>query len=283
MPSLRWVIVCCALSAAGCLFRSDRPAGTSTANALAPIQPTEGVYVESVILERPVGDPFLDRDLWKDTLPVGSPETLALFAENGLRVGVLAGSLPPRFQALLESETEALNGRGMTFAMRKDEVLPTSGPSERCEFAVLTVLSEKRTKVSFTQARCGILVRPEALPDGRVKVWCEPQIQHGERQDWLRPSADVTGLVRHSEIPLARYPMVAFETQLGRTECLVIGWQADQRDTLGEALFAVEANGQPRQRVLVIRARLSKPDSITDLPPLGVRRPSIAAEAGRPR
>jgi hypothetical protein len=282
---MRWawgaIVVCAA--AAGCLTRAERPSGTSVARSLAPAAPVEGVYLESVLLERPVGDRFLDRDLWAETLPVGSQEARTLLSENGLRAGVLAGSLPQRFQTMLESDSEALNGRGLTFAMRREEVLPTSGPHERCEFSLLADLAGKRGPVSLKQARCGVLVRPEALADGRVRVWCEPQIQHGEKRDWLRPSADGTGFVKFEEIPLARYPVLAFDAPLGRNEYLLIGWQADQLDTLGAALFGVSADGQPRQRVLVIRARQANPGNPPDLPSLGARRPSVAAEAARPR
>jgi hypothetical protein len=278
------MIVVCAACAAGCLLRPDRPAATSVAHSLAPVQPTEGVYLESVLLERPVGDPFLDRDLWTAALPVGSPETRALLSENGLRAGILAGTLPPRFQELLESDTDAINGRGLTFAVRKEEVLPTSGPTPKCEFAVLTDLAGERRRVALTQARCGVLVRPELLDRGRVRLWCEPQVQHGERREWWRASADGTGLVKLEEVPLERYPAFAFDTPLGRSEFLVIGWQADQPDTLGAALFGVEASGQPRQRVLVIRAWPANPAGTSDLPSLGTRRRlSVAAEAGKTR
>jgi hypothetical protein len=277
-----WGIVVCAV-AVGCVTRPERPSATSVARSLAPVAPIEGIFLESVILERPAGDRFLDRDLWSETLPVGNQEARVLLSENGLRAGVLAGNLPQRFQTLLESETEALGGRGLTFAMRKDEVLATSGPNERCEFSLLTDLAGKRAAVAFKQARCGILVRPEALPDGRVKVCCEPQIQHGERREWLRPSADGTGFVKFEEIPLARYPVLAFDATLSRNEYLVIGWPADQSDTIGEALFSVEANEQPRQRVLVIRTRIVNPGAAPDLPSLGpTRRPSVAAEAAKP-
>jgi hypothetical protein len=277
-----WVIVICAV-AVGCVTHPDRSSTTSVARSLAPVAPIEGVFLESVILERPIGDRFLDRDLWAETLPVGGQEARVLLNENGLRAGVLAGNLPQRFQKLLESDTEALPGHGYTFAMRKEEVLPTSGPNDRCEFELLPDLAGKRATVALKQARCGILVRPEALPDGRVRIWCEPQIQHGERRELLRSSTDGTGFVKFEEIPLARYPMLAFDASLGRNEYLVIGWQADQADTLGAALFGVEANGQPRQRVLVIRARIVNPTAPSDLPSLGpTRRPSVAAEAGRP-
>src|SRR6266545_1326406 len=278
-----WCVIVVCAAAVGCVTRTERPSTTSVARSLAPVAPVEGVFLESVILERPAGDHFLDRDLWSDTLPVGNQEARVLLSENGLRAGVLAGSLPQRFQTLLESETEAIGGRGLTFAMRKDEVLPTSGPNERCEFGLLADLAGKRAAVAFKQARCGVLVRPEALPDGRVKVWCQPQIQHGERRELLRPSTDGTGFVKFEEVPLAPYPMLGFDATLGRNEYLVIGWQADWPDTLGEALFAVEANGQPRQRVLVIRARQVNPGAPPDLPSLGpIRRPSPAAEAAKP-
>jgi hypothetical protein len=277
------LIVVCALIAGGCFTRTARPPIESVARSLAPVVPVEGIYLESVILERPLGDPFLDRDLWAEALPVGAQETRALLSENGLRAGVLSGSLPQRFQTLLESETESLGGRGLTFAMRKDEVLPTSGPNEVCEFGLLADLAGKRAPVALKQARGGILVRPEPL-SGRVKVWCEPQIQHGEKRDLLRPSADGTGFVKFEEVPLARYPMLGFDAPLGRNEYLLIGWHANQPDTLGAALFAVEASGQPRQRVLVIRARQVNSGPAPDLPSLGpTRRPSVAAEAGRPR
>lgn len=282
-----WVIVVCAMVAGGCNTRTaltSRAPIESVARSLAPVVPVEGIYLESVILERPLGDPFLDRDLWAEALPVGSQETRALLSENGLRAGILSGTLPQRFQALLESETEALGGRGLTFAMRKDEVLPTSGPNERCEFGLLADLAGKRAPVVLKQARGGVLVRPEPLGGGRVKVWCEPQIQHGEKRDLLRPSADGTGFVKFEEVPLARYLPLGFDAQLGRNEYLLIGWHADQADTLGAALFAVEAAGQPRQRVLVVRARQVNSGPAADLPSLGPpRRPSIAAEAGRPR
>ncbi len=283
-----WAIVGCAACAAavGCFTRPDRPpvnSGGPVVRSLAPVVQTEGVVLESVILERPVGDRFLNRDLWADALPVGTQEARVLFSENGLKAGVLAGALPPQFQAILESDAEAISARRMTFGMRKDEVLPTSGAQTRCEFQLLTDLAGKRSAVVFEQTRCGVQVRPEAAGHTRVKVTCEPQIQYGERRTWLRPSEDGTGFVKHEEIPLARYPALAFDTALGPNEYLLIGWDVTQPDTLGEALFAVRAKGTPHQRVLVIRARQANPGPAPDLPPLGgTRRPSIAAEAGRP-
>jgi hypothetical protein len=240
------------------------------------------VYLESVLLERPVGDRFLDRDLWADALPVGSPEARVLLGENGLRAGRLVGPPPQRFQELLDAGAGALDGRRMTGAARAEKVLPTSGPHERCAFEFRPDFS-RREAVALAQARCGVLVRPEPAGPGCVKLSCEPQIQHGERRELFRPSADSTRLVKADEIPLARYPELAFDVPLGPNEYLLIGWHADRPGTLGAALFAVRADGQPRQRVLVVRARQADPGAAPDLPPLGpTRRSAVATEASRP-
>jgi hypothetical protein len=62
---------------------------------------------------------------------------------------------------------------------------------------------------------------------------------------------------------------------------LIIGWPAATTKNLGMALFAVEANHLPRQRVLVLRA--GRIGESSEQPVIrGLRsRPSIAAEAGR--
>jgi len=124
-----------------------------------------------------------------------------------------------------------------------------------------------------------VLVRPERAADGRVKVWCEPQVQHGDRTDWFRPTADGTEFVKQGEVPVERYPGLGFEVLLGVNDYLLIGWPAETDATLGAALFGVEANGRPRQRVLVVRAGWGG-SRASDLPPIPRHRgrPSIAAE-----
>lgn len=274
-----WLLMLCA-AAVGCLHRPDRSLAPSVARSLAPAAVVEGLYLESLLLERPLGDSFLDDELWKFTLPVGSQEIRVLLAENGLRAGILTGQLPPRFQKLLEEEAAIVNPRGLTFGLRNEEVIPTAGPHDNCNFHWLSDLARERTPVRFANARAGILVRPEAQPDNRVRLVCEPRIQHGEKREWFRPSSDTTEFVKHQEVPLARYPECAFETVLSREDYLLIGWSADQRETLGEVLFCVEANQVPYQRVLVLRTWIVNAGPSSDLPSLGSqRRPSIAAQA----
>jgi hypothetical protein len=281
MRRARFAALIC-VAAAGCLPHRDAAPVPTTARSLGPLG--EGVYVQSVLIERPIGDALLDRELWAAGLPAARDATRALLCENGLRATVLGGNLPAGFHRAFASGSETVSPQELRFATRKDTVIPTAGPTDPCEYEVLTGLGGTRARVSLRQAQSGVLVRPEPTTDGRVKLWCEPQVQHGQRQDWLRPTADGTQFVVQGELPLERYPALGFEVILAPGEFLVIGWPADQPGTLGEVMFAVEAGGQPRQRVLVLRAGRSGDPAPDDLPavPNPSRRPSIAAEASRP-
>lgn len=257
-----------AVAAAGCLDlggpRVDALRPPPPAASLPPAMP-DGLYVESVLLERPLGDPVLDQELWAGGAAV-PPHVRALLAENGLRAAVLGGTPPPAFQRLLES-SDAHAGRGQSFANRRDEVVPTAGPTDPCSFSVLPALSGARATFDLQKARGGVRVRPERTPDGRVSVRCEPQVQHGEREDHIRPTADGTTFTVQGEVPLERFASLGFDVTLGPDDYLLIGSPATASDTLGAVLFTADANGRPRQRVLVLRAawRGEKP---SDLPPV---------------
>jgi hypothetical protein len=263
------VVLCAAVAGAGCkkpLTPAGRPGAPTVAHSLAPAITPDGLFVESVLLERPVGDALLDRDLWAVTVPAGAPEARTLLTENGLRAGVLGGNLPQQLQDLLESDADAVDPRGLTFNLRKEAVLPTAGPLDPCKFSLLADLAGEPKAVELKHARCGILLKPQPAGAGRVRVWCEPRIQHGERRDQYRPNEDGTEITKTEEAPLEKFPTLGFEVTLGPEDCLVIGWSADQPDTLGAVLFGVEVDNRPRQRVLVIRARQMSRPGTADLP-----------------
>ena len=266
-----WALVLCAVAGVGCerlLTGGDKPAAQTIARSLAPIASSDGLIVDYILLERPAGDPFLNRDLWTAALPAGAPERRTLLVENGLRAGTLAGNVPTPFRTLIESESDTVKSHRSTFNNRKETVIPTAGPIDPCRFSVLADLAGKPAPVELKQANCGILVRPQPTPDGRVRLWCEPQIQHGDKRAWFRPNEDGTQFAKCEEVPLEKYPGLGFEVTLGPDDYLVIGWAADEPDSLGSVLFAVEAQGRPRQRLLVIRARQMAPSGPNDLKPI---------------
>lgn len=289
MRGAAWAVILCAAAGGGCetvnglVGRAPGGTASTVARSLAPAVPAEGLFVDSVLIERPVGDEALDRTLWQTDTAAVPPEVAALLAENGLRIMVVRGAPPPVLQRLLDSKLDLVGDPvRRTFAGRTEAVVPTATPPDPCEYTVLTDLAGRRTPVSVKQARAGFSVRPEAAADGRVRLTVAPEIQHGERREFLRPTADATQFVMEGGVPTVRHPALGFAVALGPNDHLLIGWPAASANTLGQALFAAEAEGRPRQRVLVVRAgRLG--ELAPELPSItGLRgRPSIAAEAGK--
>jgi hypothetical protein len=270
MPRATWAIAGCTLVlATGCHGLAptpDKPASGAIARSLTSGIPADGLVVEKVLLERPLGDRFLNHDLWYATLCTVPPEMRELLASNGIQVGVLGGNLPGEFQSIVSNAAETIDPRMLTFNHLKEAVIPTAGPIADCKYEVLPDLAGKLQPIALKDARCGILVRPQQMGDGRIKLWCEPQIQHGERQDRFRPSEDGTQFTKFEEFPTEKYAELGFEVALRPDECLVIGSIAEARSSLGSTLFEAEASGNARQRVVVIRARQVNVSPTADLP-----------------
>jgi hypothetical protein len=293
-----WAVMLC-VAASGCLHNpfshvaihappDPKPShsvggfGNAFGNSL-DVEAAPGLYVESVLFERTVGDPLINREIWaRDTTSL-TPQTRVLLEENGLRVAVIGGNLTPQFQKMLESGEGAVSPQALTFGSRTEAVVPTVGPIPTCEYRVQTELSAERQTKKLLGANGGFQIQPVRMPDGRVKLRCEPQVQHGERQDFIRPAADATGFTLQSEMPSERYPTLGFEVMLGAGEYLVIGWPAadeGENHSLGSALFCVDGKGETRQRILVIRAGW-RGETPGDLPVRKQGVQSIAAQVGK--
>jgi len=251
--------------------------GDAFGNAL-DVEAAPGLHVESVIYERPLGDTLLNRDIWSRDAAQIPAATRVLLEENGFRVAVIGGNLPPDFLRMLESGEGAISPQAMTFGTRTETVVPTVGPIAECAYRVRAELAAEREPRTFTAVHGGFRVQPERTDDGRVKLRCEPLVQHGERQDFIRPAADATGFTLRSEVPHEAYPALGFDLTLDPNDYLVIGWRAADEGTdrtLASTMFCVEAKGESRQRVLVIRAGY-RGDSPSPLRVSGTR--SIAAQ-----
>lgn len=247
-----WVLAAVGL-VAGCVGDSAEVERTIARRPLAPAA-ADALYLQTVLIEQSVGDPFLDTDLWQTTPSAVSGEMKALFAENGLRVCVVRGHAPERFIEMITSELTTVNPQFLTFTTRKKEVVPTNGPVAASTFQLARSLGGSRVPYSLRQVSFGWQVRPEMLDSGQVQIECVPLIQHGDRQAWLRPSGDGTQFTLHGEHPTVSFGELGFTTTLGQKDYLVIGGIADAKESLGCAAFRLDSAGQAKQRVLVIRA-----------------------------
>jgi hypothetical protein len=169
----------------------------------------------------------------------------------------------------------------LTFNNRKEAVIPTAGPIQECKYDTLEDLAGKLQPFSLKDANCGVMVKPQPLEVGKVKLWCEPQLQHGNRLERFRASEDGTRLTVTEEMPTEKYPTIGFEVVLHADECLAIGSISERQHKLGTTLFGVEVEGTPRQRLLLIRSRQVNVSGTANLPaiPAPGRRPASTEPA----
>ncbi len=240
---------------AGCFFRkSEHRAANWLDEMRARATPEGTLALRTVLIERPVGDQYLSGDLWASA---GKPLTHAhatLLARNGVRVGVFAGVIPSEFDRLIHSEHSTIDPTHRTTQPDAPKVIPVNGPLDRCSFHAQAELTAEPAAVDVSAAECGLSVTAYPADGGRVRLVCEPQVQHGERQPFLKPTSDGTGFTREDRKPLESYPTLGWEITLAPTDYLVVGAAEDAAGTLGRAFFFTGTEDQLRQRVLVIRA-----------------------------
>src|SRR5262249_27208234 len=98
---------------AGCTSATTHT--TSWWERLRPFQGPTGpdvVCMDVALIERPIGDPYLNDELWTSADEQGGAlERKAVLDENGLRVGLIGGITPSRLLALLTSEQSSPSPR----------------------------------------------------------------------------------------------------------------------------------------------------------------------------
>src|SRR5437867_1929159 len=95
----------------GCALLEPEPTApphTSTSFHL----PKDYVQMDVALLERPIGDGYVNKDLWTHTdETIVGLDSKAMVDDNGFRVGRIVGLPPSGLQALLQSKRSCLNPR----------------------------------------------------------------------------------------------------------------------------------------------------------------------------
>src|SRR5437773_2209530 len=92
----------CALCGCALVAPAENPA--SHAARLRPQLAADAVVIDFALLERRLGDPYLDKEIWTHTDQiVVDLDKNALLDDNGLRVGQIIGMTPADLQELLKS------------------------------------------------------------------------------------------------------------------------------------------------------------------------------------
>lgn len=261
-----WLALVC-----GCLpFRGGPPAKYNPFAAAPPA--ADKAVLRSVLLDRPAGDPFLSAELWRLAYRPLPADRAALLAENGFRVGTFTEA-PPGLLQLFQDDT-AVRPTASALTFNEPKVVPVNGPLPAARFAYRQDIGTDPHLFDLTAAECGLAVTVKPADGDKWTVRLEPRVQHGERQNWLRPAADEVGLTWLDGKTSERFEPLVCELTLASDETLVVGPSEVPGGKLGGAFFVPSADARVRMRVLVLRVGRAGP------PPVAAgKRPVVPAMA----
>lgn len=253
------VLVCAML--AGCL--ATRP--EVLVSKYESSEPTAGlaepgsIALFVAVAERPVGDRYLNHDLWEfadEQTPFRHDEfdRKLLLDQNGFRVGLLGGIPSGPFQNLL-SARNCPDPRCIRLAVGTPTAIDVGEVWSTCDFQL--IFKDQPHAVSLTQAQCRLQLLAHLDGTDKVRLVVTPMIRHGAQQLTPRAVQDPDGSrrwdlqVRHPE---ETYQWLNWTVTLGTNDYLVVGGRMDRTESLGRRLFLFTETKAPVQRVLVIRA-----------------------------
>jgi hypothetical protein len=241
---------------AGCLPDFRRKAEPSIPPRPPEVEaPAELVYINFAVVECPLGDEYLNRELWQEGDESVVPLELVLHLENnGLRACRLGGTLPPRLLKLLTSRRTCPQPRRLRTLPGQPAQLVMGPRREGCQFELQS--GDGPRHVELKGAECLF----EALPrvaDGELSLKFTPQARYGEVRRRAEAERAPDGSLRWAlanKPPTEDYPAVAFEVSLSPGEFLVLGPRVERKGTLGATWFAGENESGPTQKLIVLRA-----------------------------
>jgi hypothetical protein len=253
---------------AGCAT-AKQVVSTSWMERLHPFRGPTGadvIQMDVALLVRPVGDPYINKELWtyadEQTVPL---ERKAVLEENGFRVCQVGGLTPAGLQTLLTSEKSCVNPRRLFVRAGNPTQLALGPTMAQCRFRIRQ--DGPPVAVSRDQAECLLQVVPSPTNDGRTHLQITPQIRHGETGTTLVAAKDGSGWIMQTERPTETLSTLSWEVTLAANEYLVVGARNDRPEALGYQCFFRRDETIPVQRLLVIRAWRASgpaPDGLTD-------------------
>jgi hypothetical protein len=259
-----WIAATVLLLLAGCLgavppLGSSRLAQQLRPNPL-PSGPN-GVVMELAYLERPFGDPSLNRELWQsadeDSI---DPAVRQRWAANGFRVGLLGGQMSATIKALFDEQEQEQDEATME-QLRIQAGSPTQVQTSGL-YEVWPAKGDRDTASAEHKNAMGtIRIIPRITSDCGISLHLTPEIQHGELRRLFVPAGQ-GGQSMDWSLKVARQfhslDELSFSIRLRGDQSLMLGCVADQRDSLGAKFFSRFKDDRPLQRVLLVHTTPSE-------------------------
>lgn len=286
------LILLLVLAASGCqLFSGDHESlhGQSLLKP-APVSP-DSVAMEIIWARFPANDPVLEDAAWRDIDEAHiDPAVRRELANNGLRAGIISGSMPPAISKVLhqgESSESTADAKAKDAAKSKQaqaaELLAepiVHGRScrlrrnQRFEVQASEVYPSLPLLISggaelggrtFEQAQAIYALRVDPRPDRTALVELTPELHHGAPR-WRYTGE---GGAMHQDIRKDRevFDSLRLTAKLCPGETLVLMSLPDAGSRLGHYFHTVDSADGPQQKLILIRlAEIPPSDTFADAP-----------------
>jgi hypothetical protein len=195
---------------------------------------------------------------------------------NGLRVGVVSGSLPEGLSELMELQSEASapsEGRvitGDTAMPRVTRRVVQLNRREHSSIQASDVWAEAQVLISddgrlsggpFKQVQGVYSLKAETAPGQQVTVRLVPELHHGELRNRYAGS-DQGIFLRTPSREKEVFDRLTMETALAPGDLLVLGCLPQAKASLGGVFHRVDAGGHHERKLILIRVLEVPPSEI---------------------
>lgn len=249
--------------------------GPTTAKGRSPLKPAQpspdSVAVEIIWARFSANDPVLNDASWREIDETQiEPAVRRELLNNGLRAGVIAGSVPEAIGRVLH-HGESKSDQAHSAATRQSAELTTD---PLVHGRVLRVRRNQRSEIqasevypaipllvsggselggkTYQQAQAIYALRVDPRPDRTALVELTPELHYGEPK--FRITGGEDGILRQASLRERKvFEQLRLSVRLAPGEMLVIMCLPDAGSRLGHYFHSVDSADGPQQKLILIR------------------------------
>jgi hypothetical protein len=281
MRQFQAVIVCCVVALAGCATPPSGPAapGDPTTRANNEGEDEDAILLHLAIVERPLGDRVLNREVWSMADEQVLLDQKATLRANGFRVCLIGGQLPGCLQTLLQSPRFCPTLRQIHTHLNTPVPITLGPLRPHCSYQLDE--NGQTSTLNLNDAQCLLEVTAQAGEEGKLCLRLAPHVRHGKSTIAPHPARDPDGSLKWSweaQQPEEVYAFLSWELTVTPDEYVVVGLplEAAEGNNLGQLCFVSEQDQKRVQRLVVLRGARVQPalpseEALSRSPPLAVR------------
>jgi hypothetical protein len=265
------------VAAGGCRLIDERPIVQGRSPQRPPRQSPDSVALEMKWVRFPAGDPLINGEAWQaiDETPI-DPAVRRELANNGIRAGVIRGTVPDAMARALDRHASASDGagddaagadpaaasttidlmnepivRGHRKQLRRHERWEIQASDVYPSISLLTTSGRELSGRTYIDAQAMYALRIDPQPDRTVLMELTPELHYGPAK--LRFSGGEDGIVRSQLRDREVFDRLRMTVQLAPNEMLVLMSLPNAGSRLGEYFHTVEATEGRQQRLILLR------------------------------